>query len=107
VAACDRFIYTEILNPQQDSTIQDEQAQEPLEPMISTAVTATAQDDGWAPLSSVGFMILKNNPSFDTRNYGCQKLGELVRKQDYLEVKEVPVGDGSTNVHLYVRLKAV
>ena len=106
VAACDRFIYTEILKPQQASTIQNEQAQEPLGPMIRTAVTATAQDNGWAVLSSVGSMILKNSPSFDTRNYGCQKLGELVRKQNYLEVKEVPVGDGPTKVHLYVRLKA-
>lgn len=38
----------------------------------------------------------------DPRNCGCQKLGELVRKQAYIEVKEVSVGDGSTNVHLYV-----
>ena len=36
------------------------------------------------------------------------KLGELVRKQGYLEVKEVPVGDGSSqvHVHVYVRRKA-
>lgn len=50
-------------------------------------------------------MIVKNRPSFDPRNYGYQKLGELVRQQPWLEVKEVPVGDGSTNAHLYVRLK--
>ena len=75
-------------------------------PMIRTAVTATARDNGWAALSAVGSMLLKNSPSFDPRNYGCQKLGELVRKQAHLEVKEVPVGDGSTNVHLYVRLKS-
>jgi hypothetical protein len=48
-------------------------------------------------------MILKNSPSFDPRNYGCQKLGELVRKQAYLEIKEVSAGDGSAIVHLYVR----
>lgn len=106
VAACDKFIYTEILKPQQVQVAEDEQAPEPLEPMIRTAVTATARDNGWAALSTVGSMILKNSPSFDPRNYGCQKLGELVRKQPYLEVKEVPVSDGSTNVHLYVRLKA-
>jgi len=50
-------------------------------------------------------MIMKNHSSFDPRNYGCQKLGELVRKQGYLEVKETPVQDGSTNLHLFVRLK--
>jgi uncharacterized LabA/DUF88 family protein len=105
VAACDKFIYTEILRPQQAAAVADEQAPEPLEPMIRTAVTATARDNGWAPLAAVGGMVLKNNPSFDSRNYGCQKLGELVRKQPYLEIKEVSIGDGSANVHLYVRLK--
>lgn len=106
VAACDKFIYTEILKPQQPQAILDEQAPEPVEPMIRAAIAATAKDNGWAALSAVGSMILKNSPSFDPRNYGCQKLGELVRKQTYLEVKEVSVGDGSTNVHIYVRLLA-
>jgi NYN domain/OST-HTH/LOTUS domain len=106
VAACDKFIYTEILKPQQPQSIQEEQAPEPVEPMIRTAIAATAREDGWAALSAVGSMILKNSPSFDSRNYGCQKLGELVRKQTYLEVKDVSVGDGSTNVHIYVRLLA-
>jgi hypothetical protein len=50
-------------------------------------------------------MLLKNNPSFDPRNYGCPKLGELVRRQTYLEVREVPASDGSTNVHIFVRAK--
>jgi uncharacterized LabA/DUF88 family protein len=106
VAACDKFIYTEILRTSNAPAVQDEQGPDPLEPMIRTAVTATARDNGWAALSAVGSMLLKNSPSFDPRNYGCQKLGELVRKQAHLEVKEVPVGDGSTNVHLYVRLKS-
>jgi len=109
VAACDKFIYTEILRPQQAPVVQGEPAPEPLEPlepMIRTALTATARDNGWAALSAVGSMLLKNSPSFDPRNYGCQKLGELVRKQGYLQVKELPVGDGSTNVHIHVRLKA-
>ena len=108
VAACDKFIYTEILRPQQAPIVQEEQTPaplEPLEPMVRTAVTATARDNGWAALSAVGAMLLKNSPSFDPRNYGCQKLGELVRKQGFLQIKELPVGDGSTKV-IHVRLKA-
>jgi hypothetical protein len=105
VAACDKFIYTEVLRPQQAQTVVEEQLVEPLKPMLVAAFIATARDDGWAALSAVGSFVIKNSPSFDPRNYGCQKLGELVRRQPYLEVKEVPVGDGSTNVHLYVRLK--
>jgi len=106
VAACDKFIYTEILRPEQPQTILNEQALESVEPMLRAAIAATAKDNGWAALSAVGSMILKNSPSFDPRNYGCQKLGELVRKQTYLEAKEVSVGDGSTNAHIYVRLLA-
>lgn len=105
VAACDKFIYTEILKPQQEVPVPDDEAPEPVEPLIRIAIAATAKDNGWAPLSAVGSMIVKNSPSFDPRNYGCQKLGELVRKQKYLEVKEISIGDGSANVHLYVRFK--
>ena len=103
VAACDKFIFTEILRPEHAPAGDD--APEPLEPMIRTAIAATARDNGWTALSAVGSMLLKNSPSFDPRNYQCQKLGELVRRQSYLELKEVPVGDGSTNVHIYVRVK--
>ena len=105
VAACDKFIYTEILKPQQQVSVPDDEAPEPVEPLLRIAIAATAKDNGWAPLSAVGSMIVKNSPSFDPRNYGCQKLGELVRKQKYLEVKEISIGDGSANVHLYVRFK--
>lgn len=107
VAACDKFIYTEILKPPVETAGEaiDAPQPDPLQPMITTAVMATAKDNGWAALSGVGSMLLKNSPAFDPRNYGCQKLGELVRKQNYLEVKEVPVGDGSANLHLYIRLR--
>ena len=120
VAACDKFSFTEILKlptpPTTDgpslsptgeptAAATGEPALEPLEPMIRRAVTATTRDNAWAALSAVGSLILKNSPSFDPRNYGCQKLGELVRKQDYLEIKEVLGGDESTIVHLHVRLK--
>jgi hypothetical protein len=105
VAACDKFIYTEILKPQEAPTVQEGQSIAPLEPMLRTAIDASAREDGWSALSSVGSMMVMNNPSFDSRNYGCPKLGELVRKQSYLEVKELPASDGSTNVHLFVRPK--
>jgi len=105
VAACDKFIYTEILRPQQAAPVANGTAIEPLQPILSSAVTASARDNGWAPLAAVGSLVLKTSPAFDPRNYGCQKLGELVRKQPYLEVREVSVGEGSANMHLYVRVK--
>lgn len=110
VAACDKFIYTEILRTQgagaAPQPIVNTEPGQSLEAMLRAAVTASARDNGWSALSAVGSLIMKNHSAFDPRNYGCQKLGELVRKQPYLEVKEVPVQDGSSIVHLFVRLRA-
>ena len=109
VAACDRFVYTEILRPQvvEVAKLPAQEAKAPapaLRPMVSQAVTAAAREDGWASLSLVGSFLLKTNPSFDPRNYGCQKLGELMRLQKYLEIRESVTVEGG-NLHLYVRIK--
>jgi uncharacterized LabA/DUF88 family protein len=105
VAACDKFIFTEILRPQSDTPAADAKVPDPLEPMLREAIDATAREDGWAALSAVGSMLLKNSPSFDSRNYGFSKLGELVRKQKYLLVKETPSVDGAGSAHIYVSLR--
>jgi uncharacterized LabA/DUF88 family protein len=105
VAACDRFIYSDILKPTESKDAKTKPQAEPLKPMLLTAINAAAQDDGWAQLSVVGKLLLKNSPSFDPRNYGFQKLGELVRKQKYLTIKEVPVSSGSGAVNILIRVK--
>jgi NYN domain/OST-HTH/LOTUS domain len=105
VAACDKFIYTEILRPSASAASLESEAPAPLRPLLQAAIEGATRESGWATLSSVGSLVIKNSPSFDPRNYGYQKLGELVRRLNYVEVKEQPVGDGSTNVHLHVRLK--
>lgn len=120
VAACDKFIYTEILRtkPEEAKTqavpteanvksAVEVAALPELAPMILTALDAVARDDGWAPLGPLGSQMNKNNPSFDPRNYGYSQLSKLMRRQDYIEVKEVSTGDGSTSVHLFVRRKLV
>ena len=105
VAACDKFVYTEILRPQVKDSASPvlPSPAEPLQPALLQAVSSAGREDGWAALSAVGTLVMKANPSFDPRNYGFQKLGELVRAQPYLEVKSVSVGDGSPNIHLFVR----
>lgn len=107
VAACDKFVYTEILRSASES---DKPAAAPttpvrpkLKPMVLAALEATAREDGWATLSALGSQLNRNDPSFDPRNYECAKLGELMRKQAYVEVKEVPSPEGNGTVHLYVR----
>ena len=83
VAACDKFIYTEILRSEPEAakvtTVPSEvsaahtlevAALPDLKSMVLVAIEAVARDDGWAPLGPVGGLINKNNPSFDPRNYG-------------------------------------
>lgn len=104
IAACDKFVYTEILARQQEPS-PDAAELPKLRPMVLQALEATAREDGWASLSALGSQLSKNHPSFDPRNYQCAKLGELVRKQAYLEVREAPSGGENGTVHLYVRRK--
>ncbi len=101
VAACDKFVYTEILRP--DKKAASDEEVDPLEPILRDAVTATQREDGWSTLSSIGSIIAKNRPSFDSRNYGFEKLGELVRKQRYIEVREE--SGGASSAQIFVRLK--
>lgn len=105
VAACDKFVFTEILRPAAVDSLVPPSPYEPLQPALASAIAAAAREDGWAALSAVGSLVMKASPSFDPRNYGFQKVGELVRAQPYLEVKSVPPGDGSPVAHLYVRLR--
>lgn len=103
VAACDKFIYTEILK---ESNIPVETAapeQTTLKQMLISAITSAASDDGWARLSAIGTMLIKLDPSFDPRNFGYKKLGELAKAQDYLELKSVPTSAGSNAIHIHVR----
>jgi uncharacterized LabA/DUF88 family protein len=112
VAACDKFIYTEILRTEPEET-KPGQAPMPelpkLKPILLNALNATAREDGWTTLSALGSQINRSHPSFDPRNYGVAKLGELIRQQaTYLETKEVKSGDGdAVQTHLHVRRKPV
>lgn len=114
VAACDKFVYTEILRPataELGGTAKQpvRQQRHPIsmgesEETLRKAIVAATRDDGFASLSQVGNLILKNMPAFDPRNYGCEKLSELIRRLPFVDVKEVSP-DNSPHVHLYVRLK--
>ena len=103
VAACDRFIYLDLLSPKPERPAPDDgpsPALPKLKPILSAAITSTSRDDGWSHLAEVGSYLSKSNAAFDPRDYGHAKLGELVRAQPYVEVKQMP---GQT--HLLVRPK--
>ena len=110
VAACDRFIYLDLLSPTlAEPTPGEPGDREPTAPpadlkrALSTAVSSTSRDDGWSSLSAVGSFLTTSDAAFDARNYGHSKLGELVRTQSYLDVRDDPGPAGTSS--LWVRLK--
>jgi uncharacterized LabA/DUF88 family protein len=109
VAACDKFVYTEILRVGDAATTQPKApetvALKPLKGLLLNAVTGAMRDDGWALLSTVGSLITKTNPDFDARNYGFEKLGELVKAQAYLETKVVALNETTGTSQVHVRRK--
>jgi hypothetical protein len=100
VAACDKFVYVEILDQQTERkpAVPDTAKDNKLEAMLLAAIDATDDDEGWAALSAVGSAIQKNDPAFDPRNHGFSKLSNLMRAQAYLHVR----ADG---LQVYVRRK--
>ena len=93
VAACDRFVFLEVLGraddvPAQDPDSTDEPPLPDLKRILTSAVETTSQDDGWATLGSLGNYLNNTHASFDPRNYGFSKLSALARAQDYLDVKQ-------------------
>jgi NYN domain/OST-HTH/LOTUS domain len=95
VSACDRFIFLDLLRQEPQPPAPPVSAdQEPAPPppdlkqAVSTAIRSTSRDDGWSILSAVGAYLSNSYPGFDSRDYGHAKLGELVRAQPYVEVKD-------------------
>jgi uncharacterized LabA/DUF88 family protein len=106
VAACDRFVYLDLLSEVAEQPSQDAEPTPPLpklKPILSSAISSTSKDDGWSSLGEVGSFLVKSHAAFDPRDYGQPKLGELVRAQSYVDVKEVPSATGAGD--LWVRLK--
>jgi uncharacterized LabA/DUF88 family protein len=109
VAACDKFIYTELLveKPEDEAPAKRlSQAQlkgdARLVGLLRNAIDAVSDDSGWAHLGAIGSSVAKQAPEFDPRNYGYRKLSELVDAIGLFEID--PRGDGATRT-LYVRNK--
>jgi hypothetical protein len=99
VSACDRFVYLDLLGDEKEEAGAQPAPKRPnLKKLLSTAISSTSKDDGWSSLAEVGSFLVKNNAAFDARDYGHSKLGELVRAQKYVKVKDVPGPSGLNTV---------
>lgn len=113
VAACDKFIYTEVLRNEEETTekssIQRKSTNElkqdtKLVNLMRNAIEASSDESGWAHLGQVGSYIAKQSPEFDPRNYGYQKLGNLVKAIKLFEIEERSTGEGQSKA-IYVKDK--
>ena len=115
IAACDKFIYLEILksHPDEETSVSDKKEEENTEVekitkkvirLISNTISDCADDDGWAFLGDVGALLQKKQPNFDSRNYGFLKLSKLINAIGRFEVdkKEKQRGRGFL---IYVKIK--
>jgi len=116
IAACDRFIYIEIIfknnehpsakkiRPSSSScsadtpALPDSSSQAQAKPaprvklskdvidLIAAAVDDVGDDEGWAYLGEVGGLLQKKRPDFDSRNYGFKKLTSLIESCEHFEL---------------------
>lgn len=128
-SACDRFTFLEVLDGADDGQVQPAQTavsngdlegsaggftdgsggSEPsagdvpeLKDMLRSAIYARLDEDGRALLSNVGFSLVANHPTFDSRNYGFSRLGQLVRNQPDVVVREVQTETGNKVMHVRI-----
>lgn len=109
VAACDKFVFTELLRPEDDAegvqarkSTKELKADARLVSFLRSAVEAASDDTDWAPLSAVGSTMAKQAPEFDARTYGYAKLSGLIKATQLFEVEQRAMGEGAAKV-VYVR----
>ncbi len=120
IAACDKFIYLEILKSAQVPDSTEDQApistrvskretvqkvNAKIVDLISSTVDDIADEDGWAFLGDVGSLLIKKRPDFDPRNYGFEKLTPFIKSlRDNFDIDE-RVTERASIKHVYIRTK--
>jgi uncharacterized LabA/DUF88 family protein len=89
--ACKRFIFVEnLMAPLQEELPKDEvgKKQPPSKavPLVLAAMKNLEDDSGWYNLGPIGQQLIANQPDFDVRSYGSEKLGELLEKSGQFDL---------------------
>lgn len=98
IVACDKFIYIEILRKQNNKKEdlnkknKTEDSIDKITPkvvkLLSTTITDSSDEDGWAFLGDVGSLLQKKQTNFDSRNYGFEKLTPLIKSIGSFEIEQ-------------------
>lgn len=131
ISACDRFIYLEILSDEKKKKQQRAQKGKSSQPapeepetavaaarpkggklprevaeMIVVSVNDLADENGWAFLGDLGNLLLKKQPSFDSRNYGYQKLSQLIQSMNRFDIEPRDTANAHVK-HIFIREKSL
>ena len=99
--ACDNFTYLEVLResateapaaPPARVDTKELRSNTKLVSGLRSSVGTAAGEDDWANLSAVGSLMRKQQPDFDSRNWGYAKLSDLVRAIGLFDVEPRPTG---------------
>lgn len=99
--ACDRFTYLDVLDEPAAENAAAVQTRVPAAKLrgdtklvhgLRASVSTASGEDGWANLSTVGVLMRKQHPDFDSRNWGYAKLSDLIRATDLFLVEPRPAG---------------
>ncbi|ERF73357.1 hypothetical protein EPUS_08299 [Endocarpon pusillum Z07020] len=123
IAACDKFMYFDVLNVESEEPLVAPQPPRPGYPPVfvrkqpatrpldqaalrglAMAVTnAVSYSDNWVNLADVGSYLSKISPDLHARNYGYERLREFVEASGIVDLKWKNMGDKPPVV--LVRLK--
>jgi uncharacterized LabA/DUF88 family protein len=73
--------------------------------LISSSIRDVEDENGWAFLAEVGNLIVKKQPSFDSRNYGYDKLTTLIQSIGRYDVEMRDTGNPNVKL-VYIRIKS-
>jgi uncharacterized LabA/DUF88 family protein len=96
IVACDKFIYLEILEPEEEvkegqkknKKVSIAKITPQVIRLLRNSVEDAADEDGWAFMGDVGSLILKKQPNFDARNFGFEKLTPLFKSLNQFEIEQ-------------------
>lgn len=128
IVACDKFIYIEVIRAATAAGAHADEAWDAAKPtvkpvrrkapdavaaqgvpqavvdLIAESLAMIADEDGYAFMGELGNLLLRQQPDFDPRNYGFQKLTALVKSLDRFEIDARPTSNPHTK-HVYLRDK--